>query len=197
MITRDMPPADEARTQSGFQWFAARVRSNFERTAAAHLRERGVEEFTPTYVAEREWSDRKKLIDQVLFPGYIFCRIDPLDRKHVVTVPGLVGLVGAGKNPLSIPESEMEAVRRLVTSGVLVTPWPFLEIGQKVLIQRGPLAGVEGILEDAKGRSRLVVSINLLQRSVSAEVDRNWVRSVSAPFLKHSGNGKPMNLEML
>jgi transcription antitermination factor NusG len=162
-----------------YQWFAARVRSNFERVTAAHLRERGFQEFTPTYLVERHWSDRKKLIDQVLFPGYVFCRIDFQDRGKVLTVPGLVGLVGAGKTPLPIPDSEIEAIRKLVRSGNLVTPWPFLEIGQRVLIERGPLAGIEGILDGSKGRSRLVVSINMLQRSISAEVDRSWIRAVS------------------
>lgn len=91
-------------------------------------------------------------------------------------MPGVVGLVGFGKTPSPIPDDEIENIRTIVQSGVLVQPWPFLEVGQRVLIERGPLAGVEGILLELKGQFRLVVSIALLHRSVSAEVDRNWVR---------------------
>ena len=159
-------------------WFAVRVRSNHERVTAIHLGERGYEEFTPSYKIERRWSDRKKEIEQFLFPGYVFCRVNPQDRLPVLTTPGVVGLVGCGKIPTPIPDHEVERIRRMVQSGLLVTPWPFLEVGQTVLIERGPLAGVEGILEEVKGKCRLIVSINLLRRSVGAEVDRHWVRPV-------------------
>jgi transcription antitermination factor NusG len=159
-------------------WFAVRVRSNHEKTVEAHLRERGYEQFAPSYRQERLWSDRKKEIDQFLFPGYVFCRFDPHDRLPILTVPGVVGLVGFGKIPAPIPEQEIDRVRQMVQSGLLVSPWPFLEVGQTVLIERGPLAGMEGILTEEKGKCRLVVSINLLKRSVSAEVDRNCVRPI-------------------
>ena len=161
-------------------WFAVRVRSNHERTAAMHLVDRGYEEFSPSYTVERRWSDRKKEIEQFLFPGYVFCRLDPQNRLPVLTTPGVVGLVGCGKIPMAITEDEIERIRKMVQSGLLVSPWPFLEAGQTVLIERGPLTGVEGILEEVKGKCRLVVSISLLRRSVSAEVDRHWVRPVKA-----------------
>ncbi len=161
-----------------YQWFALRVRSNFEKTAELHLRDRGFEQFTPCYKSERQWSDRKKEVDQLLFPGYVFCRLNPNDRLPVLSVPGVVGLVGFGKIPAPIPDQEVERIRRMVQSGLLVGPWPFLEIGQTVLIERGPLAGMEGMLVEERGKWRLVVSINLLKRSVFAQVDRNWVRPV-------------------
>ncbi len=163
-----------------YHWFAVRVRSNQERTAIAHLRERGYEQFAPSFKSERRWSDRTKEIDEYLFPGYVFCRFDPVDRLPVLTAPGVVDLVGFGKTPEAIPDQEIERVRRMVESGLLVTPYPFLNVGQPVLIERGPLTGLEGILVEVKGKRRLVVSINLLQRSVSAEVDRHWVRPVHA-----------------
>lgn len=163
----------------GFAWFAVRVRSNFERIALTHLRDRGFEEFTPSYKAERNWSDRKKTIDQYLFPGYVFCRFNPKNRLPVLTTPGVVDLVGCGKVPIPIPDEEIERVRKMVQSGLLVSPWPYLELGQTVLIERGPLAGMEGILEEVKGKCRLVISINLLKRSISAEVERSCVRPLS------------------
>jgi len=161
-------------------WFALRVRSNYERITATHLRERGFEDFAPSYRIEKRWSDRVKQIDQFLFPGYIFCRFDPNNRLPVLTTPGVVDLVGFGKMPEHIPDSEIERVRRMVDSGLLVTPYPYIQVGQAVLIERGPLSGVEGILVDVKGKVRLVVSVNLLQRSVSAEVDRHSIRPIPA-----------------
>jgi transcription antitermination factor NusG len=164
-------------------WFAIRVRSNQERTAIAHLRERGYQQFAPSYKCERRWSDRTKEIDQFLFPGYVFCRFDPGDRLAVLTAPGVVDLVGFGRTPEPISDQEIERVRGMVESGLLVTPYPFLNVGQTVLIEGGPLTGLEGILVEMKGKRRLVVSINLLQRSVSAEVDRHSVRPVRAPAM--------------
>jgi transcription antitermination factor NusG len=141
-----------------------------------YLRETGYEEFLPTYKLESRWTDRTKIIDQPLFSGYVFCRLNLNDRLPVLQVPGVVGLVGVGKVPAPVPEEELERVRALVRSGLLVTPWPFLEVGQSVLIERGPLAGLEGILQRFKGKLRIVVSVTLLQRSVSAEIDRAWIR---------------------
>ena len=160
-------------------WFAVRVRSNRERVVSLYLREIGYEEYSPSFVAERQWSDRTKLVDQPLFPGYVFCKLDSTDRLPVLKAPGVVGLVGVGKTPIPIPAVEVERVRRMVTSGLPVMPWPYLHVGQQVLIERGPLAGLEGILERVKNRLRIVVSVTLLQRAVAAEIDRSWVRPVS------------------
>jgi len=145
-----------------------------------HLRERGYEEFAPSYKIEKRWSDRTKQIDQFLFPGYVFCRFDPNDRLPVLTVPGVVDVVGFGKVPEPIPDAEMERVRKMVNSGLLVAPYPYVQAGQAVLIESGPLSGLEGILVEAKGKARLVVSVNLLRRSVSAEVDRRAIRPIQA-----------------
>ena len=162
-------------------WFALRVRSNYERVTAVHLRDRGFDEFVPTYKTERQWSDRKKEFDLPLFPGYVFCRLNPDDRLPVLTIPGTVGLVGFGKGPAAIPDQEIESIRKMIGAGLLVAPWPFLSVGQGVLIERGPLAGVEGVLQEIKKTYRLVVSIGLLQRSVSAEIDRTWIRPLAPP----------------
>ena len=174
---------DQGRPGGGiiYPWYAVRVRSNREAVVSLHLRERGLEEFTPSYRVERQWSDRVKLIDHPLFPGYVFCRLNVNDRMPVLTVPGVVSLVGIGKQPVSIPEAEVERVRTMIRSGVPVMPWPFLKEGDPVLIERGPLAGLEGVLQKLKGKTRIVVSINLLQRSVSAEIDSAWIRPLQKP----------------
>ena len=170
-----------------YPWFAIRVRSKHERVTSLHLRTRGYEEFSPFYRAESQWSDRKKLTDRFLFPGYVFCRFDPTDRLPILTAPGVVGLVGFGDGPTAIPEREIEQVRTMVQSGLLVTPWPYLKLGQSVRLENGPLKGLEGIVEEVKGRLRLVVSIQLLQRSVSTEIDRIWVRPVKPPSAASPG----------
>jgi transcription antitermination factor NusG len=162
-------------------WYAVRVRSNREGLVSNQLRERGYEQFSASYQVERQWSDRKKQIEQFLFPGYVFCRLNPNNRLPVLMVPGVVDLVGFGKSPIPIPEEEIERVRTMVKSGLHVMPWPFLEVGDTVLIEKGPLVGMEGILQRVKGKFRLVVSVGLLQRSVSAEIDRAWVRPIRRP----------------
>jgi transcription antitermination factor NusG len=162
-----------------FPWFALHVRSNHERVTLTHLRERGYEEFAPSYLSERRWTDRTKRIETFLFPGYVFCRFDPKRRLEVLTAPGVVDVVGLGKIPEPIPHPEMERVREMVESGLPVRPYPYVQVGQAVLIERGPLAGIEGILVEVKGKVRLVVSVTLLQRSVSAEIDRYSIRPIS------------------
>ena len=175
-------------------WFALRVRSNHERVAALHLREQGYEEFCPAYKSERQWSDRKKTMEQSLFPGYVFCRMNPDERRPVLMMPGVVNVVSFGSQPAAIPDQEIEDVRAMVRSGLLVTPWPFLSVGQTVVLERGPLAGVEGILQEIRKTFRLVVSVRLLQRSVATEVDRAWVRPIAAPRI----NGRlPSSVEMV
>jgi transcription antitermination factor NusG len=159
-----------------FPWFAVRVRSNREQLVALHLRDRGVEEYAPSYEVTTQWTDRKKTSNKFLFPGYVFCRLDTSNRLPVLSIPGVVGLVGCGKTPVPIPEFEIDRVRAMVNSGLPLVPWPYLDTGDTVFIERGPLAGVEGILQSTKGVHRIVISFSLLQRSVSAEIDRAWVR---------------------
>lgn len=164
------------------QWYAVRVRSRHEGTVARHLTARGLESFLPLYRRLNQWSDRAKKIDLPLFPGYVFCHFNSEDRLPVLTVPGVVHVVGAGKIPAPIQESEIASIQAAVKAGLYREPWPYLQIGNKVTIARGPLSGVEGILVGFKGRERLVLSITLLQRSVAVQIDEQWVQPLSALF---------------
>lgn len=159
-------------------WFAVRVRSKFERTVSTVLEYKGVEQFLPTYRSRRIWNDRIKTLDLPLFPGYVFCRIPLAERNRVVTVDGVVGFVGAGRQPIPISEAEIEAVRAVVQSKAPSEPWPFLKIGETVRISRGALAGIEGILIRVKSSWRLIVSVTLLERSVAVEIDSAYVSPV-------------------
>jgi len=164
--------------QAAFPWFAVRVRSNCERTVATLLEQKGYQRFLPTYSVRTRWSDRIKTIDRILFPGYVFCSLNPLYRLPVLSTPGVLHFVGIGKEPVPVPEVEMNALWTTLQSGVGIGPWPYLQSGDRVVVERGPLAGVEGIVTQLKGSYRLVVSIALLQRSIAAEIEREWVRPV-------------------
>ncbi len=163
-----------------FPWYAVRVRSNCEKTVLMALTGKGHEAFLPTYRSRHRWTDRYKEIDAPLFPGYAFCRFDAARRLPVLTTPGVVSIVGTSAGPIPIEDREIESVRALVSSGLVVGPWPFLREGQYVAVVDGPLTGVEGVVITVKNQYRLVVSITLLQRSVSVEIDRAWVQPISS-----------------
>jgi transcription antitermination factor NusG len=157
------------------RWFALRVKSNFEKTVAAVVHHKGFEEFLPLYRSSHRWSDRLKSVDSPLFPGYIFCRIDPNLRLPILTIPGALHFIGIGKAPVPIDDSEIRAIQNAVRSGLPAEPCEYLNVGQLVRLDDGPLAGLEGILTETRERCRVVVSIGLLQRSVAVEVERSWV----------------------
>jgi transcriptional antiterminator NusG len=157
-------------------WYAVRVKSNCERTVATLLEQRGYQRFLPTCKVRTCWSDRVKTADRILFPGYVFCSFNTNKRLPILSTPGVLHLVGVGKEPAPVPEMEMRALWTTLQSGVPLGPWPYLQSGDWVVVERGVLAGVEGIVTQIKGGYRLVVSIGLLQRSIAAEIDRDWVR---------------------
>jgi transcriptional antiterminator NusG len=152
-------------------WFALQTRMRYEEFVARQLRGRGFDPFLPVYKSRRRWSDRTKEIELPLFPGYLFCRFDPANRFPILSAAGVLGVVGVGKTPTAIEEREIAAIQKTVHSGLPSQPWPFLQIGQKARVTYGPLCGVEGILVSFKGNCRLVLSVNLLQRSVAVDLD--------------------------
>jgi len=159
----------------GFRWFALQTRCRYESFVANHLGGNGYELFLPVYKCRRHWSDRIKELELPLFPGYVFCRLNPLDRLPILVTPGVIQVVGIGKKPMPIDDAEITAIRTVVQSGLPGRPWPFLQVGHRVKVERGPLSGIEGILIAFRGRHRLVLSVTLLQRSVAVEVDGAWV----------------------
>jgi transcription antitermination factor NusG len=161
------------------EWYAISVRYKFERMVSAALAGKGYEEYLPLYHSTRSWSDRSKELDLPLFPGYLFCRFDVQFRLPILTTPGVIAILGTGKTPVAVPEREIDAVKTVVRSGLHLVPWPQLAVGSGVLIERGPLKGLEGITLDIKKKCRLIVSVPLLQRSVAVEIERDWVRPLS------------------
>jgi transcription antitermination factor NusG len=166
-------------------WFGLHIKSNFEKVTASILEAKGLEVYFPSFRSRRRWSDRVKEIDQPLFPGYLFCRFDPHNRLPILTTPGVLSIVGVAKTPAPISDSEIFAVQRIVESGLAARPWPFVQVGQRVVIERGPLSGAEGILLKFKNNYRIVVSVSLLQRSISAEIDIETVRALHSTPIPH------------
>jgi len=166
---------------SHLPWFAVRVKSNSEKPVSAILRGKGFEEFVPVYKARRHWSDRIKVIDLPLFPGYLFCRLDLNRRLPLLTTPGFLYLVGKGKTPEPVDEREVSAIQSVVGAGVPVLPWASVVVGQKVRLERGPLRGVEGVVAKIADQHRIFVNVTLLQRSVSVQVHPDWIHTVGGP----------------
>ena len=156
------------------QWYAVAVRSNFERIVAQSLRYKDYEVFFPSYLAKRRWSDRTKVVECALFPGYVFCRMDLRQRVPLLDTPGVAAIVGVGKCAMPVPDDDIAGIEKIVASGLPVAPWPFLKAGQFVYINRGPLAGMEGIVVASKNQTRLIVSVDMLQRSVTVEIENDW-----------------------
>jgi transcription antitermination factor NusG len=171
--------ADQFCTKRSDRWFAVRVRSRAEKTVATMAQQRGIQEFLPVYESRRRWSDRIKSVEVPLFPGYVFCRLDPDRRLPLLTIPGVLQIVGQGRTPIPVDDSEIAALQAASFSGLQVEPCPFLKIGERFRLEAGPLAGVEGLLVEIRNHCRLVLSVSLLNRSVAVEIDRDWVTPLS------------------
>lgn len=165
------------------RWFAVTVRPNHEHSATRGLDNQGFETYLPVYRARKRWSDRVQETDAVLFPGYVFCRFGLREKLRVLQSSGVRSIVGSGKQPLPVEEDEISSVRAVLSSGVAVAPWPFLRIGQNVIIEHGPLAPLRGVILRTKNSWRVVVSVEALGASVSMEVDSD--------MLSLDGSGAP------
>jgi transcription antitermination factor NusG len=125
-------------------------------------------------------------VDAALFPGYLFCRLDVNRRLPVLSTCGVERIVSAGGVPQPIEDAEIAAIRTVVESQLATVPWPYLKVGNRVRIEFGPLAGIEGLVVLEKSRERLVLSVHLLQRSVAVEIERSWVRPLAPAAARHA-----------
>lgn len=176
-------------------WYAAYTSANHEKRVADQLAQKGIENFLPLYDSVRHWKDRRVRLQLPLFPGYVFVRLPLSEKLRVLQVAGVAWLVGFGDKPVSLPEEEIESLRRGARGEVRMEPHPYLTEGRRVRIMRGPLTGMEGILLRKKGGTRLVLSIDLIMRSIAVDVDAGDVRPIdrrtSPQFVNVStrGNG--------
>ncbi|MEP6961886.1 MAG: transcription termination/antitermination NusG family protein [Acidobacteriota bacterium] len=172
-------PADICMTEDNpnpiCPWFAIQVRHQNERQTQRALEFRGWQTLIPVYRARRQWSDRVREIEMPLFGGYVFCRFALADRVRIEDAPGVLRIVKFNGLAAPLDDAEVENIRRMVASKVPLTPWPYLKPGDRVRVERGPLRGLEGTLLRENERSRFVVSVELLQRSIAAEIDPDMV----------------------
>ena len=152
-------------------WYAAYTCAKHEKRVATELAMREVEHFLPLYSCVRRWKDRRVSLDLPLFPGYVFVRLALRDRLRVLQVPSVVRLVGFNGWPAVLPDEELEILRSGLCPSLGAEPHPFLTVGRRVRITGGPFAGLEGILKQRKGCLRVVVSLDLIRRSVAVDVD--------------------------
>lgn len=153
------------------RWYAAYTCANHEKRVATQLVERNVEHFLPLYSSVRRWKDRRVNLELPLFPGYVFVRLVLTERLRVLQIPSVVRLVGFGSLPTALPDEEMEILRTGICESSRPEPHPFLTVGRRVRITSGPFAGLNGILKRKKNNLRVVVSLELIQRSVVVDVD--------------------------
>ncbi|MBZ5579513.1 MAG: hypothetical protein LAP40_23380 [Acidobacteriia bacterium] len=153
-------------------WYVVRVKANTESKVAHRLTNRGMPAFLPVV---RRLSRRRGEIEIPLFPGYVFAQFDCRAALPVLTCPGVVHILSRGCVAEPVEPAEMYALQCVSRAGCPLEPLPSFTIGQKVRINTGPLADVEGIVLRDNGRPRLIVSVSLLQRSVVAEIDRDWL----------------------
>jgi transcription antitermination factor NusG len=152
------------------RWYAAYTRANHERRVADQLAQRSVQNFLPQYETVRKWKDRKVRLRMPLFPGYVFVHLALQNRLQVLQVPGVAWLVSFGGRPVAVPEEEFARIRGILEKGFGAEPHPYLKSGRRVRVRSGPFEGMEGIIVRRKNSSRLVISLELIQRAMAVEV---------------------------
>jgi transcription antitermination factor NusG len=150
-------------------WYAIYTRPRHEKRVAWELERRDLEVCLPMYETIHRWRNGRHRLQLPLFPGYAFVRTSLRQRLAVLTIPGVVRLVGFNGKPAPLPDAQVEGVRQAVSKRIHIEPYPYLSVGRKVRIKAGPLAGCAGILIRKKGLSRVVLSVDLIMRSVAVD----------------------------
>lgn len=153
------------------QWFAAYTTPRHEKHVSELLAERNIEAFLPLYKTVRQWKKScPAMLELPLFPCYLFVHISRSARGAVLSLPGVLSIVGSSKEPWPLPHLEVEALR-IGTEMGNAEPYPYLKVGEKVRIKTGPMSGVEGILVRKKNKLRVVLTLEVIMRSVALEID--------------------------
>jgi transcription antitermination factor NusG len=155
------------------------VKPQHELTTAAGLTAKGIVGIAPACIVRRRWSDRIKTLTLPLFPGYVFCRTALAARTKILQTAGVRTFVSFGGSPAPVPALEMDAILRIVSTGLPIEPLAWLRTGERVRVIDGALRGIEGTLLECGGRVRVVVGIEMLQRSVSVEIDRTALQPLT------------------
>jgi transcription antitermination factor NusG len=152
-------------------WYAAYTCANHEKRVAQQLERRSVECFLPLYESVRRWKDRRMRLQLPLFPSYVFVRLALRDRLQVLEIPSVVRLVGFDGHPIPLPVEDIETIRICLARRHLIEPHRYLRSGQRVRVSSGPLEGLTGIVVRQRNRTRFVISLEILMRSVAVDID--------------------------
>ncbi|HEY6339369.1 MAG TPA: UpxY family transcription antiterminator [Candidatus Sulfotelmatobacter sp.] len=155
----------------GTNWYALYTAPRHEKKVAEQIHRRGITCFLPLYRSVRRWKDRRKELDLVLFPGYVFLRIALQNRLQVLQLPGAVRLVTFNGQPAPLVGGDIENLRLRLSHPGKIEPHPFLRVGRRVRVRSGPFQGLEGIIQRTRDRCRVIFSIDLIMRSIAVEVD--------------------------
>lgn len=162
------------------RWYVAYTKARHEKKVSAHLQMKRVEVFLPIYKTTHRWNGRRALLQLPLFPCYVFVRISLHDRLRVLEVPGVIHLVGTGGLPTPLPDAEIEQLRNSLSCGIQAEPYPYLYSGDSVRVIDGPLVGLTGKVIRRDKETRFVLSVDLIMRSVSVNVEESQLERVYA-----------------
>src|SRR5258708_1279635 len=152
-------------------WYAVYTSANHEKRITRQLELRSIEHCLPLYESVRRWKDRRVRLQMPLFPGYVFVRFALRDRLQVLQIPGVVRLVSFAGQPAPLREEDVHALQSCLSHGTQVEPHPYLQAGRRARVKSGPLQGLEGIVLRRKNRTRFIVSIDLIMRSMAVEIE--------------------------
>ena len=155
-------------------WYAVYTNPRHEKVVEQQIAHHGFESLLPLYKSVRRWKDRRKELEMPLFPGYVFVRLPLKQRHRILQLRGVIGFVALGALPAALPESEIEALRRGLHYAC-AQPHSYLRVGRRVRVHSGPFAGLEGILKRKKEKLRVVISIEMIHRSIAVEIDEDEI----------------------
>jgi transcription termination/antitermination protein NusG len=161
-------------------WYALAVKPQHEKSVAEQLAAKSLESYLPLYRSRRRWSDRIKIVELPLFQRYVFCRFDFESRVKVLEISSIQQIVGFGGKPCPVDDQVIQDLKAVGGSGLPFSPWPLVRVGERVKISAGSLAGTEGILVRKKSEYRVVINVELLNRAVAVEVERDLVQPCKA-----------------
>jgi transcription antitermination factor NusG len=192
----DINTATHADAGAGARWYAVHTRARHEKKVAASLQGSGITTFLPLLNQVHRWSDRRKLVESPVFSGYVFvhAELSPQRRLAVLKTSGVLALVGNHEGALAIPDAEMDAVQRLIENHVPFSVYPYLKVGQRLRIRGGALEGMEGILMGCNRERQMVVSVELIQKSVLISLEGYDVEIVDSAVGEDPRRQRPANM---
>ncbi len=180
-----LSPAELDRAE---RWYALHVRSQYEQKVVHGVESACLGAYLPSYSTRVRWSDRTKITERLLFPGYVFARFDIQFRRLVLPIPGVIRILGWDPDhPAALEDIEIERVRQMAGSGLELASMPLLAAGDRIRVVSGPLQGIEGSVVRLKGKLSVVVSVPMIGRSVAAQIERDQlVRLPNPPTRRHA-----------